>query len=542
NATAQGLLWLINSTEIAPFYSAGSPNFIWLDSYASDHNNFKRFHVYAPYVETLEIYDRNSNWCYIVEDWYLLWDEIQAQDRPLLPNLKALRFVNTSPSHGLEELEWISLFATPKLKEVSLAPHMNSPSWPILFPIASRILQTLVDRCPSIQTLDLATDDDRHPENTNSARRRAGLAHRSSRPWYHELQHLTKLRHLTVSEGWLYPASLQVLGRLPELESLTIVPGSLKGFDYQSDMDRDLPNGAFPQLTKLSMVGLEGSGMGIILSVTGMSRQITRMKLEFDPEFMNDEHYEFKKLFKGLRHATCLRELHVSFPCDPEEGACPAEVNGSMERMGPHPSLEYVHLDGIRIPKDFRRAHRSIYGLAAIWPNVRTLTMPSQHASIRDLEDFATLPSLVHLTVKLNLEHPYLPEVSEFELAPLKRLTSSGPVRLGSVYKNLMRSAHQLNTFNPTTSALLSLYPLLEQVTWSDGDPARMQLAEFFNSEVLRFTREFLFGSPPKDARSSARKSAKEMKVPFRLIVEDLEEVASDSDSDSETEEGSGSG
>ncbi|CAE6482520.1 unnamed protein product [Rhizoctonia solani] len=197
--------------------------------------------------------------------------------------------------------------------------------------------------------------------------------------------------------------------------------------------------------------------------------------------------------------------------------------------MGPHLSLEYVYINGIRIDRCRRTCN--IRKLASIWPNVRTLSMPSQSASIRELEEFAALPSLRHLTVNLDLKHPDLPTELDFECTTLETLTSSGPVRLSTVYKDLSLSAR----------VLLSLWPSLERVTWSDEDPARTQLAHFFNSEVLPFNRKLLFGTHRDDAESSANMSKKEMKALFKLVMEDVEEADSDSDVDTYFSEESGS-
>ncbi|CAE7223799.1 unnamed protein product [Rhizoctonia solani] len=529
NVTAEGLLSLIKSTEYYR-YKSDSPAFFHLDSYTSDQDNFKMFHFYAQYVETLEVYDRSGR-CYRVEDWYLLRREIRARNSPLLPNLKALRFASTSTSLGLKEMKWISVFATPRLEEISLAPTIYSHVWPILFPIASTILKTIFEFCPGIQTLALATaDDDLDAEELTKVEGRA-LAHRPPRPWYQELKRLTKLRHLTVSEGWLYPASLQELGSLPELESLTIVPGSLDNFNHKTDIETGLPNGAFTCLTKLSLLGLDGLGFNAVLSITGLSRKITIMKLELYFDSLEPEE-EFEELFDGLRHASCLRELHIRHPFQPEKGDKPINIYSSMENMGLHPSLEHVYLDGIRIKKRYRRDSRPFRRLAVIWPNVQTLWMPSQHASLQELKDFARLTSLSHLTVKLNLGDPRLPAELKFKSAPLETLTSSGPVRLSTTYKDLSLSAR----------ALLRLWPSLRQVAWSDKDHERTQMADFFNSQVLRFNREKLFRGLEEDVRLSATQSTTEMKARFKLILEDVEQPDLDSDTDSDMDTDSETG
>ncbi|KDN36077.1 hypothetical protein RSAG8_11099, partial [Rhizoctonia solani AG-8 WAC10335] len=300
---------------------------------------------------------------------------------------------------------------------------------------------------------------------------------------------------------------------------------------YQTDLSikaSDVTNGAFRQLTELSMLGLDGFGMGVVLHVTEMSRKVTAMKLElcFDDVREDDEYGELERLFEGLGNALCLRELYISLPFRSEDGGRPADASDSMERMGPHPSLEHIHISGIRINKESRRLCHSIRNLASIWPNVRTLSMPSQHASIRDLEAFATLPCLRHLTVNLNLKRPVLPEKPDFERAPLETLTSSGPVRLSARYKDLLLSA----------SALSLLWPSLQRVTWSDEDPARTQMAGFFNSEVLRFSREFLCENAQGDAKLSVTKGPRELKTLFKLVIEDVEAADSDSDTDTDTE------
>ncbi|CUA76192.1 hypothetical protein RSOLAG22IIIB_12106 [Rhizoctonia solani] len=262
-----------------------------------------------------------------------------------------------------------------------------------------------------------------------------------------------------------------------------------------------------------------------------MSRKITVMRLELElcsEDGVDDTCRELEKTFGGLRNASCLRELHVTFPIQPEEGERPMNAYDSIEKMGPHLSLEHIHISGIRINRD----HCFIRKLAALWPNVRTLSMPSQSASLKELEEFARLPSLRHLTVNLSLKYPDYVTRPDFERGPLKTLKSSGPVRLSTSYKDLSLSAN----------ALLVLWPSLERVSWSDEDPTRTQMADFFNSEVLRFNREFLFGEPRDVAQLSATKRAKEMRSLFRLVKEGLEEVDSDSDADADTDPEEGSG
>ncbi|KDN41800.1 hypothetical protein RSAG8_07171, partial [Rhizoctonia solani AG-8 WAC10335] len=407
NSTAEGLLRLIKSTKISR-RPDGRVRTICHDAHTGDYEPFKDFHNYAQYVKTLEIYDRNSRPCYTVDSWPVLLAEMKAQGRSLLPNLRALRFLNTSQSHGMDEFKWLQTFATPGLKEVSLMPNALSPAGRIPFPIASAILGVLVKLCSGIQILELAPSDDHLcPETLDS-----------SQPWYQAIQAIPHLRHLTVSEGWFYPAGLRALGRLTELESLTVVPEPLDGFGYEFDIDPTV--------------------------FAGMLRQITTMKLEFHFDVDDDRYMEFEKIFHGLRSAPCLRELCVDFAFHPGRGERPANVYWAMGEMGLHPSLEHIHLDGIRIDKTWRRKSNLRYIRrvpGSIWPNVRTLSMPSQSASIRELEDFATLPSLTHLTVNLDLKYPYFPAKPGFTCAPFKILTSSGPVRLSTDFEDISLSA-----------------------------------------------------------------------------------------------------
>ncbi|CAE6457004.1 unnamed protein product [Rhizoctonia solani] len=451
NATAEGLLALIKSAMLYRYN--GKVDSIFLDAEEVEYQNFDKFHFYAQYVENLEIYDQESYRCYSMDGWHILGLELKTRGRPLIPNLNALRFLNTSSSHGIDESKWIQVFAHPGLKEVSLIPDPPMPAGRIPFLAASIILKNLLQYCPDIQILHLAPNDNEHYPATLDRKLfdislfRAALEYQPSQRWYQAVHALTRLQHLTVSEGWLYPASLRVLGSLPELESLSIVRGPPDDFDYFG-MDPNLPDGAFPKLIELSILGLEAWGIGIILEAKGMLRRLTTIKLEFYFDVLdgtsNERYYsEMHKLFQGLHDTPYLRELHVHFPFQPEEGERPAEVYDLMECMGPHPLLEYVHLDGIRIDKDYRRNFDSIRKLAAIWPNVRTLLMPSQHASIRDLEDFVRLPSLKYLTVKLNLKYPdpHLGLSAKprpgFALSPLQSLTSSGPLRLGISHENI---------------------------------------------------------------------------------------------------------
>ncbi|CAE6364579.1 unnamed protein product [Rhizoctonia solani] len=449
NATAAGLLALIKSA-ITFCYNGRADN-IFLDAEDAGDQNFERFHLYGQYIENLEIYDQESYRCYSLDGWHILEAELRARGRPLIPNLSALRFLNTSSSHGIDESRWIQIFAHPGLKEVSLMPNPPTPAGRIPFPVASLILEALVRYCPDIQILQLAPNDDQHYPATlhrklfNVPLFRAALECQPPRPWYQAAQVLTRLQHLTISEGWLYPNSFQTLGSFPELESLAIVPGPLEGFDYEPDTNLVLLSGSFSKLINLSILGLEDWTIGTILEIQGLIRQITTMKLEFSfngPHGDLGDHYcGLEKIFKGLRGASFLQELHISFPFELEEEGRPAEVYSMMEEMGLHPLLTTISLDGIRIDKEQRRTCDAIRGLSPIWPNARTLSMPSQHASLRDLVDFARLPSLRYLTVRLNLKYPYIPANSGFKAAPLKVLMSSGPVRLSTTYKDLCLSA-----------------------------------------------------------------------------------------------------
>ncbi|KAH7333813.1 hypothetical protein B0J17DRAFT_631378 [Rhizoctonia solani] len=153
-----------------------------------------------------------------------------------------------------------------------------------------------------------------------------------------------------------------------------------------------------------------------------------------------------------------------------------------MGQTDPYPSLEYIHLGGIRIDKRWRRnpIYRCIRDLASVWPNVRTLLMPSQSASVKELGEFTTLPSLVHLTLNLDLKYPYFPDKPSFKRAHLKTLTSSGPVRFGIDYDDI--------------SLCAALWPSLECLIWSDKDPIRIELAELFNAKVLGSSDHALLG------------------------------------------------
>ncbi|CUA76190.1 Clustered mitochondria protein homolog [Rhizoctonia solani] len=536
NATPEGLLWLIKSTEI-DYRRNGRVHTIRLDAHMEEPNPFEDFHKYAQHVKTLEIYDRNCRPCYTVEGWDILRAE-RERNRPLLPNLRAVRFFNTSQSHGTDEFNWLIAFAHPGLEEVSLIPNPLLPAGRIPFPVSSLILATLVKMSPRIQVLELASNDDIfYPDNLSSARFdepsfNGALRYRypGSPTWYQSLPTLSHLRHLTLSDGWFHPNGLESIGRLAELESLTVVPGSLEGFEFKVDINSTVPECAFPGLINLSLIGFEVLRIGPVLTIAGMLRRLVTIKLEFyfDPHDVNDRYIELENIFKALRNAPHLQKLRVDCTFEPKAGERPANVRSAMEQMGLHPALENIYLSGIRIDKHWRRSRfLCIRDLGPIWPNVRILSMPHQSASISELEDFATLPSLTHLTLNLDLKHPYIPAKPNFKRAPLKVLTSSGPVRLSTDYEDISLCA----------VALLRLWPSLTCATWSDDDSARKELAEFFNSKILKCVKKSRFGQPQADAKLSARKRLKGFKVHFEQIVEDLEETDGwNSDSDRESE------
>lgn len=405
-----------------------------IDKKSEPNDIFERFYFYAPYIESLEAY-ANSNG-YKVLGWPILTAELQARSRPFLPRLQTLEFSNNLyPTHGDEEVMWITTIAN----ETTLRVHMLPARWSIHqwipYDTTSRLLHVLADRSPNIQELSMYPDDDRMPLGDSDPQETPA----SSQPWYSYLPRLEGLRHLSVTDGWLYGPCLMILSWLPKLETLEFYPGSLKDFSIIFDIDFDLHLGWFSSLRRISMQGLSPLGVIEVFGICEMFQQITELEIDMGLELLDDgewrDHWITHDFLPLLANAPQLKFLTIEIRT--LRGLKhPIGVPEVLDVMAQLP-LETVHLGGMHLGTGALEID-----LSSVWPSVTKLSMPSQYASLQELSYFAAMPKLEHLTVALDLTTMYAPEnLAITKHAPLSKFASKRNRKILPDYKVMEHNA-----------------------------------------------------------------------------------------------------
>ncbi|CAE6436309.1 unnamed protein product [Rhizoctonia solani] len=478
-----------------------------------------RFDIYARHAEVLEIYNEDLDW----SDWHALRREADTRSSPLLPKLKAMRFMeNTSPQHGMTELKWIRAFAAPGMEELSLTPDDSSTDPGIPYSFASVILRELSSRSPKIQVLRFpANDMITTSSNMITMKGMLTLQHQAAEPWYSHLQCMPNIRDLTVSDGWLYPPCLGAIGNLPNLTSLSLIPGSYEDCDHDWDIDPEsiqLSTDTFPVLSHLSIDHLPALTIGKILGLKPMLRGITTLELEFelndiDP-WMEELETAMSRLFEGLRNLPYLQRLGIGVHPSLEV-EWPVDISEYLSSMGEHASLKCVRLRGMCMDPEWC-IHK--LNLGTIWQNVEVLIMPTQPASIRELSLFATMPRLKLLVAELNLERPYLPESPNPRHYQKIVLRSTKEICLSEDFESLVLLAR----------ALRHLWPKIQGVLWSgENELVQVALADYFNYFVLPLRKSYLFGKPRR-GRGHAPKAPEvpeRLKLNFHAFMKKIEEI-----------------
>ncbi|CAE6436291.1 unnamed protein product [Rhizoctonia solani] len=496
--TAWELLHLVKTVLVYPKLEEGVSYVFSLNHiHSTSKRPFERFHFYAPRVETLVVYENGPTRVifpyhpadldpYEVMGWDILFQEAKLHAGPLLPKLKSILFMqDVFPTHGLAELKRIAVFATHNLERLSLVPSHLYPHAAIPYAVASSILRELTLISPTIRTLELAASRNIN-SSPNPLALQEALIHQSSEPWYHHLKQLQKLRSLTLSEACLRPACFEIISSLPELASLSIIQETHESWDYDLLIEHitniRVPDESFLNLTHLSLNGLELDIIEKLLSFNPLLFQVISLELRFwvDPNALSnypdpDEEYAtFWTLFSSLRGIPCLQEL-IAALCPSRDTGPFTRLVDQAGRMGVNTSLTHVYLGGMYF--EMSPDYSCVPGLIRIWPNLQTLSIPSQPASIEELKSFAGFPKLLKLTVALDLDSPssHTPSLSRSTHAPLTILASSGRVRLSDDNPEL----------HTRVSELLCLWPSLQSVTWIDSNSARMNQARVLN-QIIR--------------------------------------------------------
>ncbi|KAF8596217.1 hypothetical protein BDV93DRAFT_77190 [Ceratobasidium sp. AG-I] len=242
--------------------------------------DFKRFDFYAPLVKRLEIFhepfysDTSPGWSWLIN---------YTKQRPLLPNLRHLIFDSSTLPSGLF---WVNVFLFPTL--LSIQDHASLCRRTLSYNVAASFLSNISARCPVLHELSLFPDCD-------EGETEPWVLNPSVLLFHPHLSSLRNLRTLCTTMIIFNGAALQVLGELPQLDTLKIRKLENSDFDIPIS-SATLPADAFPALRNLCLPKLDISEFETIWTVQQLIARPVRLEvcfsslaLETDPETLLSE-------------------------------------------------------------------------------------------------------------------------------------------------------------------------------------------------------------------------------------------------------------
>ncbi|CEL60651.1 hypothetical protein RSOLAG1IB_03889 [Rhizoctonia solani AG-1 IB] len=201
-----------------------------------------RYHIYAPWVQEIELYGG----CY---------QEIKNPEvflafldgRVPLPNLRKLTTSTSAPVAGDDLIALFNIFICPSMTELrTVMPNQGLPRRDysrVISPSVPAFLQKVKDTCPHIEVLEFYTDgpvsfDQRNYDRYSPTTQCRGI-----------LSSFSSLRSFSSTTYILEFNVLSILGQLPRLESLGIRGGSTE--HPVVDKGLSMPEDWFPALKVL---------------------------------------------------------------------------------------------------------------------------------------------------------------------------------------------------------------------------------------------------------------------------------------------------
>ncbi|KAG8716725.1 hypothetical protein FRC08_008924 [Ceratobasidium sp. 394] len=360
-----------------------------------------RFHIYAPFVRSLEIYGED------VEEYKITNRKALAQcakDTPFLPNLVRLTLTSLFAITGQSQLFWIRTFLSPSLLEILVVGKPIEELPLIQMSLVPSLLQHISEFAPKTQQLSLFIE---HNEFSRPRKYFEILASLRS-----HFKTLGSLRQLTSTDAVITPSVLPVIASLANLEVLNI-NRPYDGSDICGSVDpKSLPPNPFPALKHFSLCGADAGEAWSVLEYSIFSN-LSSLRLEFRHYPTPDElghgnmtPWEYQLVDLITRTCPHLTDLHLNFD---ENGnsvgnlRSPSNVGSALQLMTNLP-LRVVCIAS---------AHFGLVGdsdvvtrdeLEIAWPLVTKLSMPHLEAHFKLLYEFSQLPNLQELTLRLYLE------------------------------------------------------------------------------------------------------------------------------------------
>ncbi|KAG8772747.1 hypothetical protein FRC12_002911 [Ceratobasidium sp. 428] len=339
--------------------------------------DFTRFNVYAPFVKHLHIF-RTSFYEDKIHDRNALLRHTKRHI--LLPNLKRITF---SSNISIDQYFWFSIFLSPDLSAIEASyanfrPNIDSAG-------ASRLLEKVVSRCPSLQELRLFP---------LFLVQRTSMPRPSFVPFWEHIASMKELRSLSTSRSMLSTDALKYLGNLERLETLKIygrkpiiVPTECTIMDA----------GSFPALRQLWLPQLEPREIQLIWCVNALVKGLRVVKLGFKQSDIESVSSLISYIYDRSPH---LIDLALRLD-EASAKSSPYPLLGSLKRL----TLEKLEMSGI-VLAPLELACESLFYAA---PLLRELRLSDSVASLMDLRHFTRFSQLKSLSLIVDWESPITP-------------------------------------------------------------------------------------------------------------------------------------
>lgn len=348
-----------------------------------------RFDLYAQWVQRLEVFGkrykptlRNANALFQV-----------ASTRPILPNLRALTISATIETPTPEYLSFTELFLSPTLVEIR---HVLCDEDPPYLEIRSvpGLVQKILGICPGVQILELypgqepGSDD---PSERNIIFSLPGASLHETLAGFSNLRSFASTLHI------FEPATLQVLGSLPLLESLDVLDCSEDQASFKGGLT--IPDNWFPALRYLHLCDFDASDVLAVWSQP-LVRNLVSATIKCDPGTADVEDMEAGPVWvdalltKLPRASPHISKLNLDFDFVPSLGG---------PRMF---KVSRAGIDALRqLPLRSIQLHR-LWGqyedLVLAFPNVEDFWSQDGEVDLEQLRLFAThMPRLRDLTISV---------------------------------------------------------------------------------------------------------------------------------------------
>ncbi|CAE6416928.1 unnamed protein product [Rhizoctonia solani] len=411
--------------------------------------NFARFDLYARHIRRLEIYPRNSSDSITLKNWSML--SAHSRTHGLLPNLSQLTLTTYFGWADESELFiWIRTFMSPSLTSLHITVKSESVLHQVSFPVARALLRHAVSNCPDLHELSLVTSEQYKGKTLGNL----ALALAFWEPSYYESLLSLPLRELSCSTSLLLPANIHTLNELGSLERLKLHGGS-RPLDHTI-----LWSGCkvLPQLSSLALVMVHWSDVIGILEMdiySGVKSLIIRIAdpddIEIEPDLIDDPLIT-RLMVLIARCCPALTDLEVD--CGSDYFFSPTDASAFEALTGL--ALHTVALVNMSLPLAM------LENLVLFFPSASTIKVPDFSLKLSELHYFARLPKLVHLAIGLDASPPREPFPHQVdpmtEVAPDFQLLE------------IDASPADLTVdLSPLSRYLLSIWPNLDQVAWTQG-------------------------------------------------------------------------